>query len=139
MLKIRLLFNHLQTLRVNNSRILRIKDVKFSGYCIYLNTNIWVDFQICISVPCALMCTMSNLPFFILLLYRASIVDFEQVNISWVLSLFQKWFSFGQLSFNLNGIGSFIVVLQVSHSVIRSIFRIIPNIFAAVFAKTVNS
>ena len=34
----------------NNSRILRIKNAKFSGYCFYMNTNIWGDFQICVSV-----------------------------------------------------------------------------------------
>ena len=41
----------MQTLRVKNSRILRTKNVKFSGYYFYLKTNIYGDFQICISVP----------------------------------------------------------------------------------------
>ena len=41
----------LQTLQANNSRILRIKIAKFSGYYFYMNTNILEDFQICISVP----------------------------------------------------------------------------------------
>ena len=41
----------MQTLQVNNSRILGIKNAKFSGYHFYLKTNIWVDFKICISVP----------------------------------------------------------------------------------------
>ena len=40
-----------QTLRVNNSRILIIKNAKPSGYYFYMNLNIWGDFQICISVP----------------------------------------------------------------------------------------
>ena len=40
-----------QTSRVNNSRILRIKNAKFSGYCLYINPNILWNFQICISVP----------------------------------------------------------------------------------------
>ena len=31
---------NLQTSRANNSRILRIKNAKFSGYCFYMNTNI---------------------------------------------------------------------------------------------------
>ena len=31
-----------------------IKNANFSGYCFYMNTNIWVDFQICISVPLTL-------------------------------------------------------------------------------------
>ena len=41
----------MQTSRVNNSRILRIKNAKFSEYCFYMNTNIQGDFQICISLP----------------------------------------------------------------------------------------
>ena len=41
----------MQTLRVNNSTILRTKNVKFSGYYFYFNTNLWGDFQIGISVP----------------------------------------------------------------------------------------
>ena len=46
MLKISLLFIKIQTLRVNNSRILTIKIAKFSGYYVYMNLNIWEDFQI---------------------------------------------------------------------------------------------
>ena len=44
------LLRNLQTLQANNSRILRIKNVKFLGYCFYMNTKIKEDFQICISV-----------------------------------------------------------------------------------------
>ena len=40
----------MQTLRVNNSRILRMKNTKFSEYYINLNSTIQEDFQICISV-----------------------------------------------------------------------------------------
>ena len=36
---------------IYNSRILRIKIAKFSGYYFYMNKNIQRDFQICISVP----------------------------------------------------------------------------------------
>ena len=36
---------------MNNSRIVTIKTAKLSGYCFYLNLNIWGNFQICISVP----------------------------------------------------------------------------------------
>ena len=36
---------------MSNSRIITIKNVKFSGYYFYMNLNIWGDFQICISVP----------------------------------------------------------------------------------------
>ena len=41
----------MQTLLVNNSKILTIKNAKLSGYYFYMNLNIWGDFQICISVP----------------------------------------------------------------------------------------
>ena len=51
MLKISLLIKKFQTSRANNSRILRIKNAKLSGYCFCMNTNMQGDFQICISVP----------------------------------------------------------------------------------------
>ena len=51
MLKISLLFKKIKTLRVNNSRILQIKNAKFSGYYFYINLNTYGDFQFCISVP----------------------------------------------------------------------------------------
>ena len=41
----------MKTLRVNNSRILTIKNAKFSGFYFYMNFNIWEDFQICIGIP----------------------------------------------------------------------------------------
>ena len=44
----------MQTLRVNNLKISRTKNAKFSEYYFYLNTNIYGDFQICISVPLSL-------------------------------------------------------------------------------------
>ena len=44
MLKISLFFKKLQTSRANNLRILWIKNVNFSGYCFYMNTNIQEDF-----------------------------------------------------------------------------------------------
>ena len=47
--KLAYFLRHLETSRVNNSRILWIKKAKFSGYCFNMNTNIWRDF--CISVP----------------------------------------------------------------------------------------
>ena len=40
----------IQISRVNNSRTLRIKNGKSSGYCFYMNPNILRNFQICISV-----------------------------------------------------------------------------------------
>ena len=44
-------FKNLRTSRVNNSRTLRLKNAKFSGYCFYMNTNIQGDSPIGISVP----------------------------------------------------------------------------------------
>ena len=38
------------TPRGNNSRILRIRNARFSGYCFHIITNIQVDSRICISV-----------------------------------------------------------------------------------------
>ena len=47
--------NSSRTLRIKiatfSSRILRIKNAKFLEYCFYVNTSIYRDFQICISVP----------------------------------------------------------------------------------------
>ena len=40
-----------KTLRVNNSRTLTIKNAKFLEYYVYMNLNIWENFQISISVP----------------------------------------------------------------------------------------
>ena len=51
MLKLAYILRNLQTSRAINSRILRIGNVKFSGYCFNMNTHIQRDFQICISVP----------------------------------------------------------------------------------------
>ena len=48
--KVAYFLRKIQTLRANNSRILKIKNAKFSGY-FYMNKNIWRDFQICISIP----------------------------------------------------------------------------------------
>ena len=48
-----------QTSRANNFRILRIKNAKFLGYWFYVNSNIYGDFQICISVPFKSFCKLS--------------------------------------------------------------------------------
>ena len=40
---------------MNNSRILRTKNAKFSEHYFYLNTNMYGNFQICISVPLNLL------------------------------------------------------------------------------------
>ena len=66
----------MQSLRLNNSRILRIKNEKLSEYYFYMNKNIQGDFQICISIP-------SKCP------------DFFNINIrnKWkCLLLFHDWF-----------------------------------------------
>ena len=49
--KTREFLRKIQTLRVNNSRNLRIKNAKFSGYCFYINSNIHWNSLICITVP----------------------------------------------------------------------------------------
>ena len=49
--KLAYFLRNLQTSRANNSRILGTKNAKFSGYCFYMNTNIYCDFEICISAP----------------------------------------------------------------------------------------
>ena len=41
----------LQISRADNSRVLWIKNAKYSGYCFYMSTSLYGDFQICISVP----------------------------------------------------------------------------------------
>ena len=51
MLKLSQLFKKFTNLCINNSRTLRIRNAKFAGFYCYMNTNIKVDFQICISVP----------------------------------------------------------------------------------------
>ena len=49
------LLRNLQTSRVNNSRILRVKKTKFSRYYFYMNKKKQEDFQICTSVPLTLL------------------------------------------------------------------------------------
>ena len=59
MLKISLLFKNFTNF-TGNSGILRIKNAKFSGCCFYMNTNMWGDFQISISVPLKLVFLKNN-------------------------------------------------------------------------------
>ena len=49
--KVAYFLRKMQSLGVNNSRILRIQNGKFSGYHFYMSTTKYRDFQICISVP----------------------------------------------------------------------------------------
>ena len=51
MLKSSLPFKKNTTLRVTKSKISGTKNAQFSELYFYLNTNIYADFQICISVP----------------------------------------------------------------------------------------
>ena len=60
-LKCSILLIKIQTLPVNNSRTPGTKYAKFSGYYFYLNTNIYGDFQSCISVPSRLMFMLTRL------------------------------------------------------------------------------
>ena len=67
----------MQTLRVYNSRILKNKNAKFSGYYFCMNKNIKGHFQICISVP---------------LMQTLNVNDFYQVRVnSWNLGFTQTW------------------------------------------------
>ena len=65
MLKISLLFKKKTNFRGNNSRILTVKNAKFSGHYFYMNSNIWCDFQICITVPLTLKISVTNFQDFI--------------------------------------------------------------------------
>ena len=47
--KVTYFLGKIQTLRVNNSRIIRVKNAKISGSCFYRNWNIKGDFQIYMS------------------------------------------------------------------------------------------
>ena len=70
MLKITLLFKKFTNFTGNNSRILKIKNTKFSGYCFNMNTRIQRDFKICINVPLILGIILPHLvyeTFFIIL------------------------------------------------------------------------
>ena len=49
--KVAYFLRKIQTLCVNNSRVFRIKNAKFSEYYFYMSKNIQEDFQICISSP----------------------------------------------------------------------------------------
>ena len=55
MLKIGRLFKKFTNFTGKQLRIRRIKNSKSSEYCLYENTNIQGDFQICISVPLILV------------------------------------------------------------------------------------
>ena len=83
MLKICLLFKKYTNFTVNNSIILRIKNAKFSGYCIYMSPNIYWNSQLCISVP--LMITIHILHIFLAFLW-ADICDSNMSVISELVS-----------------------------------------------------
>ena len=54
------MLRNLQTSRANNSRILRIRHVKFSRYCFYVNTNIQEEKNI----PLKFQVFMNKHPFY---------------------------------------------------------------------------
>ena len=58
--KLAYFLRNLQTSRINNLRIPRVKKTKFSGYCFYMNTKISGDFQICISIPLIITMKLGN-------------------------------------------------------------------------------
>ena len=87
MLKISLFFlRNLQTSQANNSRILSIMNAKFSVYCFYMNTNIYGDFQTCISVPLILVFQIKH--------FRKSIMKaFVEIRFWYDQGFFQFFFS----------------------------------------------
>ena len=58
--KVAYILRKIQTLWVNNSIILKIQNATFTGYYFYMNTSIWRDFQICISVPITFLIHMAK-------------------------------------------------------------------------------
>ena len=80
----------MQTLRVNNSRILTMKNAKLSGYYFYMNLNIWWDFQICIRIYLKINTAWHSSSVFI--------VDFDHsrhINIVLLLLTLNKYLSVG--------------------------------------------
>ena len=79
-----------QTSWVNNSKILRIMNAKFSGYCFYKNAIIQGDFQICISLPLRFKLFDNDTCFVILVSLIAIMSNFVLVQLKrcWRLSKF---------------------------------------------------
>ena len=83
------------TPRGNNSRILRIRNARFSGYCFHVITNIQVDSQICISVS---LISELNLPQVIHKDTRTRYIEVSLVSlllISNIQALIQTFFASG--------------------------------------------
>ena len=87
----------MQTFRLNNCRILRIKNAKFLEYYFYMNTNIQGDFQICISIPFSQMrkferfWILQNQAFiFIKIIKDMKIVFSQDSNLLCLLQVFSK-------------------------------------------------
>lgn len=78
---------------VNNSRVSRINNAKFSGYCFYTNPSIEGNFQICFSVP-----FNEQTIFLIICTYLyCNLHSFKLTQFSSVIS--QKFFIFNQIFF----------------------------------------
>ena len=92
-LKISLLFKKLQTSRTNNSKILRIKNARFSGYCFCMNTNKWGNSQICISV--SLTTTPSKSFYIIFVNIFSEIINAWKnrigISLTWNWQLIRDW------------------------------------------------
>ena len=74
-------------MRANKSRIVWIKNAKFSGYYFYMSTKIERNFQICISVP-------SSFKFFFFFVYRScNCKNLLLSRYQWLLSLFKSIFA----------------------------------------------
>ena len=56
------LLRKIQTLRVNNWRVLRIKNSKLSKYGFYMSPNILRNFQTCIRIPLKLEANLATIP-----------------------------------------------------------------------------
>ena len=74
--KLAYFLRNLQTSRANNSRVLRVKNAKFSRCCFYMNTNIYENFQVCISVPINMTVTQ-NIKRVLILFLRIMHRDFR--------------------------------------------------------------
>ena len=86
--KLAYFLRNIRTSLVNNSRILRIKNAKCSGYYIYMSPNIYWNSQLCISVP--LMITIHILLNFFAFLW-ADICDSNMSVISELVSCLQPF------------------------------------------------
>ena len=117
----------IQILRVNNSRILRIKNAKFSGYYFSMNLNIWGDFQFCISVPLRNKLLIYNKNLNTLLFGDILKVRFCKIILSTMFCIYiviynvkQKYLTFFKCLSLLNQFFYTEVILQTSHFMVKN-------------------